>query len=363
MTLKKQKKRQKKQEDSLTTEQKNDKSGKETAAQAAMNKAIKKREKRKRASDAKAIAAAAAVADAAVAEIERDEAEAMAEAFQFPSYSKEIGEWNEARPKLLRRIRMIEQLDFQIADEDKEIEGDERKIEAKRNAQIAFVQKLTKQLLDEEEKGEVVFKNSRFLSSGCERHWPDARGFFHNKDHSVFVRVNEQDHMRVVSVCDKDEKNKKNQQDIQLAFKRLVGVLDGVSDYLGSTVDFRNDPKQSRQYMRNDHLGYVVTCPSGLGTGLSASALVKIPNLSKKEDFDSRLKGLGLQKRIHIMGLQDCKSNKGNADCNEGHWNISNAECYGPTEVELVNRVIKGVRKCIEWEKKLEQGQELEEVD
>jgi len=352
-------------------EQKND--GKETAAQAAARKANKKKEKAERASDAKSIAAAAAVADAAVAEIERDEAEAIAEAFQFPSYSKEIGEWNEARPKLLRRIRMIEQLDFEIADKDKEIAGEEKKIEAKRKAQIDFVRKLTKQLTEDK----VEFKNTRFLSSGCERHWPDARGVFHNEDHSVFVRVNEQDHMRVVSICDQDEKKKENKQDIQGAFKRLVGVLNGVSDYLGKTVDHKGEKKQSLQYMGDDHLGYVVTCPSSLGTGLCASALVKIPKLSQEEDFDQRLEHLGLQKRIHIMGLQDCKSNQGNegkpdiegkADDQEkelckGYWNLSNAQCYGETEVDLMNRVIEGIRQCIQWEIKKENGEDLEPLE
>ena len=29
------------------------------------------------------------------------------------------------------------------------------------------------------------------LSSGCGRHWPDARGIFHNNDENLFVWVNE----------------------------------------------------------------------------------------------------------------------------------------------------------------------------
>jgi len=38
------------------------------------------------------------------------------------------------------------------------------------------------------------------LSSGCGRHWPDARGIFHNKDKNFFVWVNEEDHMRIISM-------------------------------------------------------------------------------------------------------------------------------------------------------------------
>merc|ERR1712157_221275 len=38
------------------------------------------------------------------------------------------------------------------------------------------------------------------LSSGCGRHWPDARGIFHNHDENLFVWVNEEDQMRIVSM-------------------------------------------------------------------------------------------------------------------------------------------------------------------
>ena len=38
------------------------------------------------------------------------------------------------------------------------------------------------------------------LSSGCGRHWPDARGIFHNNDENLFVWVNEEDQLRIVSM-------------------------------------------------------------------------------------------------------------------------------------------------------------------
>ena len=38
------------------------------------------------------------------------------------------------------------------------------------------------------------------LSSGCGRHWPDARGIYHNNDANLFVWVNEEDQMRIVSM-------------------------------------------------------------------------------------------------------------------------------------------------------------------
>merc|ERR1712166_911220 len=38
------------------------------------------------------------------------------------------------------------------------------------------------------------------LSSGCGRHWPDARGIFHNENMDFFVWINEEDHMRIISM-------------------------------------------------------------------------------------------------------------------------------------------------------------------
>merc|ERR1719265_1590907 len=38
------------------------------------------------------------------------------------------------------------------------------------------------------------------LSSGCGRHWPDGRGIFHNDAGNFLVWVNEEDHMRIISM-------------------------------------------------------------------------------------------------------------------------------------------------------------------
>ena len=51
------------------------------------------------------------------------------------------------------------------------------------------------------------------------------------------------------------------------------------------------------QYMWNEHLGYVLTCPSNLGTGVRAGVHVKIPLLSKHPKFGELLTKLRLQKR------------------------------------------------------------------
>ena len=49
--------------------------------------------------------------------------------------------------------------------------------------------------------------------------------------------------------------------------------------------------------MWSEHLGYILTCPSNLGTGLRAGVHVKLTNLSKDPRFDGILNELRLQKR------------------------------------------------------------------
>ena len=51
------------------------------------------------------------------------------------------------------------------------------------------------------------------------------------------------------------------------------------------------------EYMWNPHLGFILTCPSNLGTGVRASVHLKIPLTSKHPQFDAALKKLRLQTR------------------------------------------------------------------
>jgi len=174
------------------------------------------------------------------------------------------------------------------------------------------------------------------LASGCGRHWPDARGIYHNEAANCFVWVNEEDQMRIVSMEKSDN--------IQETFARFVKVCAGVEEVLKA---------EGQGFMHNDHLGYILTCPSNLGTGLRAGAMVNIPLLSAKDDFKARMKTMGLQARGG--GGVD-------ADAVGGKYDISNADRLGKSEVELVNIMIRGIRQCIEWEKQLEAGEEIGEA-
>merc|ERR1739841_490492 len=80
------------------------------------------------------------------------------------------------------------------------------------------------------------------------------------------------------------------------------------------------------EFMWNEHLGYVLTCPSNLGTGLRGGVHVKLHKLCKHEKFDEMLKTLRLQKR-GTGGVDTAAEG--------GVFDISNADRLGFSEVEL----------------------------
>merc|ERR1712025_379898 len=85
------------------------------------------------------------------------------------------------------------------------------------------------------------------------------------------------------------------------------------------------------EYMHNEHLGYVLTCPSNLGTGVRAGVHMKLEKLSVHPEFDNLLGKLRLQKRG--TGGVDTASEGGMFD-------ISNADRLGFSELSLVQMVV-----------------------
>uniref|UniRef100_A0ACB8G700 Uncharacterized protein n=1 Tax=Sphaerodactylus townsendi TaxID=933632 RepID=A0ACB8G700_9SAUR len=107
------------------------------------------------------------------------------------------------------------------------------------------------------------------------------------------------------------------------------------------------------EFMWNPHLGYVLTCPSNLGTGLRGGVHIKLPNLGKHEKFGEILKRLRLQKR-GTGGVDTAAVG--------GVFDVSNADRLGFSEVELVQMVVDGVKLLIEMEKCLEKGKSIDDL-
>ena len=129
--------------------------------------------------------------------------------------------------------------------------------------------------------------------------------------------------------------------DMKSVFTRFCDGLKKVEDAIKS---------QGYEFMWNEHLGYVLTCPSNLGTGLRAGVHLQIPLLCKHEKFNEALKIMRLQKRG--TGGVDTATDGDTFD-------ISNLDRLGFSEVELVQQVVDGVNTLIKMEKALEAGEDI----
>merc|ERR1719230_2308870 len=100
--------------------------------------------------------------------------------------------------------------------------------------------------------------------------------------------------------------------------------------------------------MHNPHHGWVLTCPSNLGTGLRAGAMVMLPQISARADFKKLLGKMKLQAR-GTGGVDSASTG--------GTWDISNSDRIGLGEVQLCNILIEGAAKLVKWEYMTEAGQ------
>ncbi|XP_026129887.1 creatine kinase S-type, mitochondrial-like isoform X2 [Carassius auratus] len=170
-------------------------------------------------------------------------------------------------------------------------------------------------------------------ASGMARDWPDARGIWHNNEKTFLIWINEEDHTRVISM----EKG----GNMKRVFERFCRGLKQVEQLI---------QERGWEFMWNERLGYILTCPSNLGTGLRAGVHIRLPKLSKDPRLGKILDNLRLQKRgtggVDTAAVGDV-------------FDISNLDRLGKSEVELVQLVVDGVNYLIECEKRLEKGQDI----
>lgn len=171
------------------------------------------------------------------------------------------------------------------------------------------------------------------LSWRMERDWPQARGIYHNEAKTALVWVNEEDHLRVISM----QKGK----DIRQVFDRFASLVKAVE---GACVTVGRKLEIDATY------GNILSCPSNCGTGLRASMMIKVPLATQEPNFKAWL----AERHLQARGSGGFAS----AAADDGIRDVSNVDRMGKDEVTLVNEMIKGVADLIVWEKELEGKQD-----
>jgi creatine kinase len=176
------------------------------------------------------------------------------------------------------------------------------------------------------------------LASGMGRHWPDGRGVFANDAKTLFVWFGEEDHLRIVSMQGNRKTPSPEGKDIRGVTGRFIRACDEVQKVLKA---------EGYDFMHDKHLGWVLTCPSNLGTGLRAGTMVKLPQISARPDW---------KKLIGVMGLQVRGTGGVDTASTGGTWDVSNAGRIGAGEVDLTNILIEGAAQLVKWESMCDNG-------
>merc|ERR1712062_933284 len=104
--------------------------------------------------------------------------------------------------------------------------------------------------------------------------------------------------------------------------------------------------------MYADNLGFIGTCASNLGTGLRASVMVVLTAFNENLEL--------LEECCKKMSLQPRGSSGEHTKAVGGKFDISNKQRIGFTEVQLVQKMINGVKQIIKWELMLRDGKEAD---
>ena len=184
--------------------------------------------------------------------------------------------------------------------------------------------------MSEENKNTLIqdhflFKTGdRFLeAAGLNKDWPKGRGIYHNDEKTFLVWINEEDQLRIISM--------QNGGNIKEVFERLCRAIKKL--------------EESMSFSFNEHLGYITSCPTNLGTAMRASVHIKLPNLAQNmKEFEQITDKYYLQ----IRGIHGEHSQS-----EDGIFDISNKRRLGVTEVQCVQDMYDGVVALIKKEQEL----------
>jgi len=200
-------------------------------------------------------------------------------------------------------------------------------------------------LLDKGYLFQIPTARNLLTGAGAARSWPNNRGIFHNDTQTALCWVNEEDHCRIISM--------ENGCDIHLVFERFCRL----SNAIKASVETNGN-----KLMWNDILGFMGTCPTNLGTGLRASVMVVLPEFNKLLEGDNHEDKELLEKVCAAFDLQPRGSAGEHSVAVGAKFDISNKQRLGFSEVELVQKMINGVSKVIEFENMLANGSTPDDI-
>ena len=146
-----------------------------------------------------------------------------------------------------------------------------------------------------------------------------------NRQQTLSIMVNEEDHLRM--------------QAIRVGFQlhNAYATLEKVDGELEELLDFAF----------NEQLGYLTACPTNVGTGMRASAMLHLPALVLKEEINKVIQSVN-KIGLAVRGLYgEGTEAMGNL------FQISNQTTLGEKEEDIIGRLAKVIEKIIEAEQNM----------
>ena len=144
-----------------------------------------------------------------------------------------------------------------------------------------------------------------------------------NRNQTLSIMINEEDHLRLQSIRS------------GLRLKEAYDLISKVDSQLEKVVPFAFDAD----------LGYLTACPTNLGTGLRASAMLHLPGLVLSEHINEVMNGIG-KLGLAVRGIF------GEGTESLGHlFQISNQSTLGESESDIIERLDRVIRKIHKQER------------
>jgi protein arginine kinase len=179
-------------------------------------------------------------------------------------------------------------------------------------AHLGDLEKLQKQVLVERH---LISREHAARGEGC--------ALVADRSQRVSIMINEEDHLRLQIIRP------------GLNFKEAWTLADSIDDQLERRLDYAFD----------NEWGYLTACPSNLGTGLRASAMLHLPGLVLSEEIGRVIKGVN-KLSLAVRGLY------GEGTEALGHlFQISNQSTLGEDEATIIKRLEGVLARTVKAEK------------
>lgn len=143
-----------------------------------------------------------------------------------------------------------------------------------------------------------------------------------NERSTISVMINEEDHLRIQSL----------KSGLQL--KAVYKIVDKLDSELEDQLDFAFSPK----------LGYLTACPTNVGTGMRASAMVHLPAMVLSDQINQVVQAVN-KLGLAVRGLYgEGTEALGNV------FQVSNQTTLGEREADIIERLHKVILQIIEHE-------------